>query len=217
MQLAGATRIASAFTSQPGCSDYVRRMGATAGSRDSSVATDALGLLDGEVAVGAFGSPDVARMPQSVVLLAHSSDPDRLVGMLLSDQGIRLSPRKDSHGANVYAIPGDPELATLRNWIVVGSTQDVLDATLDRISGARASGSLHTNPRFNDLVSRLPADRLGLEYVDTGALVRGVGSQCPRVRRVSRPTPWPCCRRLIVRWRSCLPLAARDSTSTSRA
>ncbi len=178
-QLAGATRIANAFTSQSGWSDYVRRMGATAGSRDSSVLTDALGLLDGEVAVGAFGSPNIGRMPQSVVFLAHSSDPDRLVGMLLSDQGVHLSPRKDAHGANVYAVPGDPELATLRNWIVVGSTQDALDATLDRISGARTAGSLNTNPRFNDLVSRLPADRIGLEYVDAGALFRGIGSQLP--------------------------------------
>jgi hypothetical protein len=178
-QLAGATRIANAFTSQPGWSEYVSRMGATAGTGDTSVATDALGLLDGEIAVGAFGAPNVSRVPQSVVLLAHSSDPDRLVSMLASAQRLRVSPRKDAHGANVYAIPGEVELATLQNWIVLGSTQDVLDATLDRISGVRTSGSLNTSPRFTNLVSRLPADRLGLEYVDTGALLRGIGRQLP--------------------------------------
>jgi hypothetical protein len=183
-QLAGATRIANAFTGQPGWSDYVRRMGATAGTDDTRIATDALALLDGEIAVGAFGAPNASRMPQSVVVLAHSSDPDRLLSMLAASQDVRLSPRKGPHGANVYAIPGDPELATLQNWIVLGSTQDALDATLDRISGAptAGAGSLSTSPRFNDLVSRLPADRLGLEYIDTGALLRsiaGIGSQLP--------------------------------------
>jgi hypothetical protein len=178
-QLAGATRIANAFTSQPGWSDYVRRVGATAGTGDTSVVTEALGLLDGEIAVGAFGTPGATRTPPGVVVLAHSSNPDRLVSMLASAQDLRLSPRKDAHGAKVYAVPGDTELATLQNWIVLGSTQDALDATLDRISGARTSGSLNTSPRFNNLVNRLPVDRLGLEYVDTGALFRGVGSRLP--------------------------------------
>jgi hypothetical protein len=184
MQLAGATRLANAFTSQPGWMDYVQRSSAIAGTRDSSVATDALALLDGEVAVGAFGSPSMARsivgdVAQSTVVLAHSSDPDRLISMLAPAAGLRLTPRKDAHGANVYAIPGDTALATLKGWIVLASTQAILDETLDRINGASNTASLNDNPRFKNLVSRLPSDRLALEYVDTGALVRGFGSQLP--------------------------------------
>ena len=178
-QLVNATRLANTFTSQPGWTDYVQRMSATSGMRETNIATDAVALLDGEVAVGAFGRPDISGLPQSVVLLAHSSNPDRLVGMLAAAEGLRLTPRKDAHGANVYAVPGAIELATLQGWIVVASTQTVLEQTLDRISGTTTTGALNTSPRFKNLVSRLPADRLGLEYVDTGALFRGLGDDLP--------------------------------------
>ena len=178
-QLAAASRLANAFTSQPGWSDYVQRMSVTTGTRDTSVATDALGLLDGEVAVGAFGPPSISGVPQSLVVLAHSSAPDRLVGILASAEGVHLAPHKDAHGANVYAIPGESELATLQGWIVLASTQAVLDQTLDRITGTSTSGALNDAPSFKNLVGRLPTDRLGLEFVDTGALLRGVADQLP--------------------------------------
>src|SRR6185437_12051981 len=54
-QLAGATRLANAFTSQPGWDAYVQRMASPADGGSPTVISDVLGLLDGEVAVGAFG------------------------------------------------------------------------------------------------------------------------------------------------------------------
>jgi hypothetical protein len=187
-QVVNATRLANAFTSQPGWSDYVERMSATSGMRGTDIATEALALLDGEVAVGAFGRPDVSGLPQSAVLLAHSSNPDRLVSMLAAAEGLRLTPRKDAHGANVYAGPGAIELATLQGWLVVASTQAVLEQTLDRISGTNTTGALNNSPRFKNLVSRLPSDRLGLEYVDAGAFFRGVGDQLPTAPGVTPET-----------------------------
>lgn len=176
-QLAGASRLADAFTKQPGWDAYVQRVSGPAGPQATKLATDVLGLLDGEVAVGAFGSfGSSAQIPQ-VVAVAHSSDPDGLINLITKTEGITLPPpTKNAQGASVYVLPGNATVATFHGWLVVASSSNVMELTLNRIGGVTTSGGLNDAPHFKALVGRLPADRLALEYIDSGTLLRSVGS-----------------------------------------
>ena len=179
-QLANATRLADAFSSQPGWDTYVRNLSSSTGSALS----DMLTLIDGEIAIAAFGSLAASSNMPHYVLVAHSSDPDRLVAMLESDSQVRGTPalpppHKDAHGANIYTSPLGGGLATFRGWLILAGSQQDLNDTLDRVSGTSRTGSLNDDPHFRSLVGRLPADRLGLEYVDSGALFRSVASDLP--------------------------------------
>lgn len=178
-QLANATRIANAFSSQPGWDAYVQNV--SSDSPGGANASDVLTLIDGEIAVALFGAVSPSSEMPHYALLAHSSDPDRLVRMLESDTQVRVTatstlpaPRKDAHGANLYTSPLGGGLATFRGWLILTGSQQDLNDTLDRISGASQTGSLNDQAHFRNLLARLPGDRLGLEYVDSGALLRSV-------------------------------------------
>jgi hypothetical protein len=181
-QLASATRLADAFSSQPGWDANVRKLGPGA---TGPALSDVLTLLDGEVAIAAFGSMSAPSSDTPhYLLLAHSSDPDRLIRLLLSDSEVRGTqtlppPRKDAHGANVYTSALSRGLATFRGWLILADSQRDLNDTLDRISGTSTTGSLDDAPHFKDLVTRLPVDRLGLEYIDSGALLRLAAPDLP--------------------------------------
>jgi hypothetical protein len=180
-QLANVTRLANAFSSQPGWDAYVRDLSSTASGPAPS---DMLTLLDGEVAIAAFGSETTSSDSPQYVVLAHSSDPDRLVRTLLSDSEERGTqtlppPHKDAHGANIYTSPLSKGLATFRGWLILADSQRDLNDTLDRIGGATTTGSLNDEPHFKDLVTRLPGDRLGLEYIDSSALLRFAAPDLP--------------------------------------
>jgi hypothetical protein len=181
-QLANAARLANAFSSQPGWGAYVRNLGSsTAGAAPS----DVLNLLDGEVAIAAFGSSSTSSDTPHYVVLAHSPDPDRLLGVVLQSDSeergtpVLPRPRKDAHGANIYTSPLSKGLATFHGWLILADSQEALSETLDRISGNANTRSLNDEPHFKSLVGRLPVDRLGLEYFDTGALLRSVASDLP--------------------------------------
>lgn len=180
-QLANASRLADAFSSQPGWDAFVRNVSS---SSTGAAPSDVLTLLDGEIAIATFGVVSTSSEVPGYVLLAHSSDPDRLVGMLQSDSPVLGTPsvpppRKDAHGANIYTSPVGGGLATFRGWLILADSQQDLNDTLDRISGTSKTGSLNDQPHFKNLVSRLPLDRLGLEYVDTGTLLRSVATDLP--------------------------------------
>lgn len=99
---------------------------------NTSVISDVLGMLDGEVAVGAFGPLSSSTSLPQFALVAHASNPDQAIGMIASAEGLRTSaPRKDAHGANVYAVRGQFGVATLQGWIVLASSQTVLNGILD--------------------------------------------------------------------------------------
>ncbi len=185
-QLGAATRLANAFTSQPGWDAYVQQLSGTAGVGSENLLTDALTLLDGEVAVGIFGAlPTGSGATPSFTVLAHASNPDRLVQMLAEPGLSATPPTKDARGANVYTFPGPGNVATFQNWLVIASSQTILDDTLGRISGGTSTTSLNDQPRFKALLNRLPSDRLGLQYLDTGALLRSVRSEISGAQRLS--------------------------------
>jgi hypothetical protein len=181
-QLANATRLANAFSGQRGWDAYVRDLGS---SSTGAAPSDVLTLLDGEVAIAAFGSSSTSVDDSHYVVLAHSPDPDRLVRVLLQPDSeergtpVLPRPRKDAHGANIYTSPLSDGLATFRGWLILADSQQDLNDTLDRISGTINTRSLNDEPHFKNLVDRLPVDRLGLQYVDTGALLRSVASDHP--------------------------------------
>ena len=181
-QLANAARLANAFSRQSGWDAYVRDLGS---SSTGAVPSDVLSLLDGEVAIAAFGSSSTSDDLPHYVVLAHSPDPDRLLRVLLQPDSeergtpVLPRPRKDAHGANIYTSPLSDGLASFRGWLILADSQQDLNDTLDRISGTVNTRSLNDEPHFKNLVDRLPDDRLGLEYIDTGALLRSVGSDLP--------------------------------------
>ncbi|HEY1298035.1 MAG TPA: DUF3352 domain-containing protein [Chloroflexota bacterium] len=181
-QLANATRLASAFSRQRDWEAYVNDLGS---SSTGTAPSDVLSLLDGEVAIAAFGPSSTSTDIPHYVVLAHSPDPDHLLRVLLQpDSEVRGTPvlprpRKDPHGANIYTSPLSHGLATFRGWLILADSQQDLNDALDRISGTVNSRSLNDEPHFKKLVDRLPVDRLGLEYVDTGALLRSVAWDLP--------------------------------------
>jgi hypothetical protein len=181
-QLANATRLANAFSSQQGWDAYVRDLGS---SSTGAAPSDVLTLLDGEVAIAAFGSSSTSADNPRYVVLAHSPDPDRLVNVLLQPDSKELGtpvlprPRKDAHGANIYTSPLSDELATFHGWLILADSKQDLNDTLDRIGGTSNTRPLSDEPHFKKLVDRLPVERLAMEYVDAGALLPSVASDLP--------------------------------------
>ncbi len=180
-QVAGATRLANAFTSQPGWETYTSGITRSFTAGGTNLFSDVLTQLDGEVAVGAVGSLTGSTETPDVLILAHSSNPDHLLATLSSVEGLSApTPTRDSRGANLYTLPDARGVATYQGWLVVASSKSDLNEALNRISGGGATGaSLSNQPTFKALVDRLPTDRLALEYIDSGALYRALASDIP--------------------------------------
>ena len=74
-------------------------------------------------------------------------------------------------GSGTYAITN--------HTVILASTRAAVDAVIDTTQGKRAS--LQSSSRYRTVESQLPADRLGLIYMDIPAFVNGVASSLPSI------------------------------------
>jgi uncharacterized lipoprotein YbaY len=77
------------------------------------------------------------------------------------------------------AGPGAGAYAITNHTVILASTRTAVDAVIDTTQGRRAS--LQSSSRYRAVESQLPADRLGLIYMDIPAFVNGVASSLPSI------------------------------------
>jgi hypothetical protein len=130
-------------------------------------------LLDGEVAVAVSG-PVTGAEPH-VVVMVHSLDPNRLLGL---EQTVpsRSQPLPTPAGATVYRLAIGAVGVAYKGWALISDTMDELAPLLDRID-ANGKGGLAEQQRFLSVVERLPTERVAYSYVDTAALASLVASE----------------------------------------
>jgi hypothetical protein len=161
-QLWAGKTLAEAFTSQSGFDSAVRALETSAPTGSNvDYEKELLPLLDGEIAVGTFGS---TTQPDGVAML-HSSDPDNLLRVLAaSDKS--PEPRERYHGALYYLTATNGMAAASKGWVVSGSSRSIVEQALDRLEAGSSDSLLQSN-RFQSVVNRLPGDRVGFLYFDT--------------------------------------------------
>jgi hypothetical protein len=168
LQLAQADRLTAAFTSQPGFDAAVRQLEQlNPSSSQQNFARDILPLLDGEVAVAASG-PVTGAEPH-IAVIAHSSDPNRLLGF---EQAVpsRTQPATPRPGATVYQLAAGGVGVAYKGWALISDNLDELAPLLDRID-ASGKGGLADQQRFRSVIERLPTERVGYTYIDTATLI----------------------------------------------
>jgi hypothetical protein len=80
--------------------------------------------------------------------------------------GVTVTSGTTSSGGGAYAIANDT--------MIVATDATAVDAVIDAAQGK--SASLQSSSTYKQVESQLPADRLGLAYVDVAAAVRQIGS-----------------------------------------
>jgi Protein of unknown function (DUF3352) len=189
-QLAHADQLSAAFTKQPGFDTAVRQLeqlGPMPGQVDFG--RDVLPLLDGELAVVISGNPgglpgrDASRFGTAtgaqprVLVAAHSSDPNKLLGL---GQAVpsRSQPLPGRSGAMLYPLNGGGVGVAYKGWALIASGADELAPVLDRVDSG-GKGGLVDQQRFKSVVERLPTERVAYTYVDTAALLAGLEGRSP--------------------------------------
>ena len=161
-QLNAARTLSDAFTSQPGFDEAVKALNTTP-TRTSNLdyQKDVVPLLDGEIAIGAFG----ATTQPDFLLMMHSSDPEKLLHVLAASDNAP-EPRDRYKGALYYIDSNNRMAAASKGWIVTSANRSTVEQALDRLDAA-SSDSLAQSDRYQSVVSRLPGDKLGFLYFDS--------------------------------------------------
>lgn len=162
-QILGARSVAEAFTRQPSYEATVRSL--QSGSTPSPVdwEKEVLPLLDGEMAVGLYGSPS---SPEAVAFL-HTSDPERLLRVLAAAER-KPEPRERYRDGLYYETGANRTIviASPKGWIVTGTSRGAAERGYDRLD-AGGGDSLADDQRYTSLMERLPGDRVGYAYFDS--------------------------------------------------
>jgi hypothetical protein len=165
-QLNASRALTDAFTSQPGFADAVKALNTTpTGTSNLDYEKDVVPLLDGEIAIGAFGSTT----QPSYLLMMHSSDPEKLLRTLATSDKAP-EPRDRYKGALYYLTSDNRMAAASKGWIVSSATRSVVEQALDRLD-TNSSDSLAQSDRYLSVVNRLPSDKLGFLYLDSRPLM----------------------------------------------
>jgi hypothetical protein len=161
-QLMAGKNLADAFTSQPDFDKAVLALQSTAQpSSTVDYQKEIQPLLDGEIAVGAFGS---TTQPDAVYML-HSSDPEKLLRLLaISDKA--PEPRDRYKDALLYVTAGGRAAAASKGWVVGATSRTVMEQALDRLDSP-PTDALAQNDRFTSVTNRLPSERIGFFYFDS--------------------------------------------------
>jgi Protein of unknown function (DUF3352) len=162
-QLLAGKKITEAFTSQPGYDQALQALQSKAPAASNvDFEKEMLPLLDGEVAVGTFGS---TTKPDALVML-HSSDPQKLLRLLAVAD--KLPEPRDYYGSALYyAHPTSGAMtAAINGWIVIGSSRSVAEQAINRLD-TPPSDSLAHSDRYLSVVTRLPSERVGFAYFDS--------------------------------------------------
>jgi hypothetical protein len=75
--------------------------------------------------------------------------------------------------------PGSGAYAITNHTMILASTRAAVDAVIDTTQGKRAS--LQSSSRYRTVEAQLPADRLGLIYMDIPAFISGAASSLPSI------------------------------------
>jgi hypothetical protein len=165
-QLWAGRTLSEAFTSQPGFDNAVRAIQTSAPTGSNvDYEKELLPLLDGEIAVGVFGP---TTKPDAIVIM-HSNDPEKLLHVLAASDKAP-EPRERYNGALYYQTGTNGMAAANKGWVVAGSSRTLVEQTIDRMN-AGSSDSLQQSGRFQSVVDRLPADRVGFLYFDSRPVV----------------------------------------------
>ncbi len=182
-QLMQAGRLADVFTSQPGWDASVQALQSAGSVSKVNFTRDVLPLLDGEVATAVYGNgPDLSGGgTPSILVLAHSSDPAKLIQTLASSTGAKVQSQTDARGATYFSVGGETVTAAFKGWLLIGDSRATLDDAIGRIAGG--GNGLDAQPRFRQVADRLPAERVALQYVDLAPILRSslalAGSAAP--------------------------------------
>ena len=188
-QLMQASRLADVFTSQPGWDASIRSLERSGTGSQVDFTRDVLPLLDGEIATAVYGSgPDLSTGgTPSILVLAHSSDPAKLVRTLASGSAASFQAQTDARGATFYAAHGQTNVATFKGWLLLGDSRTTLDDAIGRIAGG--GNGLDAQPRFRQVVDRLPAERVAFQYADLGPILRSSLALAGSTARGELPVP----------------------------
>jgi len=161
-QLMAGKTLVDAFTGQP---DFDKAIQALQSSAQPSSTVDyqkeIQPLLDGEIAVGAFGS---TTQPDAVYML-HSNDPEKLLRLLaVADKA--PEPRDRYKDALLYVTAAGRAAAASKGWVVGATSRTIMEQALDRLDSP-PTDALAQNDRFTSVVNRLPSERIGFLYFDS--------------------------------------------------
>ncbi len=182
-QLVHARTLANTFTRQPGWSAAVRWLQDTSTNGGIDLARDVLPLLDGDVATAVYSDEVTGfALAPSVLVLVHSPDPVRLVGLVASASGETPRPESDPRGATFFVRGRTTVGAAFKGWALFGDSRATLEDAVDRLQAGGKDG-LSAQPRFQQMVGRLPSERVGFQYVDLVPILRSsleLASAAPR-------------------------------------
>jgi prepilin-type processing-associated H-X9-DG protein len=134
---------------------------------------DVLGMFDGPMAVGVWGTPLPFPQAMAAVRLRDGAQPERVIGKLLSMTG-KEPTETEYEGHRIFSVPMPgapivPSYTVFKDCLLVSVSPQTLKSALSRLTAA-SSRSVADNLALKEALAQVPKPGTAFGYADTAVV-----------------------------------------------